>query len=153
MNHPKIIKAGVRDVSFGSNVTVVEPCNLYECEIGDDAFIGPFVEIQQGVVVGAGSRIQSHSFICEKVIIGKDCFIGHGVTFINDTFQSGKISFDPNDWLETMVGDGVIIGSNATILPVQIASGVVVGAGSVVTNNLLETGIYAGNPARFLRKK
>ena len=91
MNHPKIITAGVRDVSFGSNVTVVEPCNLYECEIGDAAFIGPFGEIQQGVVVGAGSRIQSHSFICEKVIIGKDCFIGHGVTFINDTFQSGKV--------------------------------------------------------------
>ena len=153
MNRPKILTASIRDVSFGSNVTVVKPCNLYECEIGDDTFIGPFVEIQRGVLIGARSRIQSHSLICEKVIIGKDCFIGHGATFINDTFQSGKISFDPNDWLETMVGDSVIIGSNATILPVQIASGVVVGAGSVVTKNLLEPGIYAGNPARFLRKK
>ncbi|MBL63847.1 MAG: UDP-3-O-(3-hydroxymyristoyl)glucosamine N-acyltransferase, partial [Opitutae bacterium] len=132
MNHPKIITAGVRDVTFGSNVTVVEPCNLYECEIGDDVFVGPFVEIQRGVLIGARSRIQSHSFVCEKVIIGEDCFIGHGVTFINDTFRSGKISFDPTDWKETKVGDGAIIGSNATVMPVQIAAGVVVGAGSVV---------------------
>ena len=153
MNHPKIITAGVRDVTFGSNVTVVEPCNLYECEIGDDVFVGPFVEIQRGVLIGARSRIQSHSFVCEKVIIGEDCFIGHGVTFINDTFGSGKISFDPIDWKETKVGDGAIVGSNATVLPVQIAAGVVVGAGSVVTKNLLEPGIYAGNPARFLRKQ
>ena len=153
MNLPKIIKTGTRDVTFGSNVTVIEPCNLYECEIGDDVFVGPFVEIQRGVLIGARSRIQSHSFVCEKVTIGEDCFIGHGVTFINDAFRSGKISFEPSDWEETKVGDGAIIGSNATVLPVQIAEGVVVGAGSVVTKNLLSPGIYAGNPARFLRKE
>jgi len=153
MNRPKILQANIRDVSFGVNVTVVEPCNLFECEIGDDVFVGPFVEIQRGVHIGARSRIQSHSFVCEKVTMGEDCFIGHGVTFINDTFGSGKISFNPTDWKETKVGDGAIVGSNATVLPVQIAAGVVVGAGSVVTKNLLEPGIYAGNPARFLRKK
>ncbi len=76
---------------FGSGVKVVEPVNLYECTIGDEAFIGPFVEIQRGVRVGNRTRIQSHSFICEGVTIGEDCFIGHGVMFINDTFESGDL--------------------------------------------------------------
>ena len=153
MNRPKIIHAGIREVSFGTNVTLVQPCNLYECEIGDDAFIGPFVEIQRGVVVGARTRIQSHGFICEKVSIGEECFIGHGVTFINDSFRSGEISYDSNEWEHTSIGDGAIIGSNATILPVTIAPGVIVGAGAVVTKDLLEPGFYIGSPARFLRKK
>ena len=152
MNRPKILKAGIRKVTFGSNVTLVEPCNLYECEIGDDVFVGPFVEIQKGVVIGARSRIQSHSFICEKVTIGEDCFIGHGVTFINDACRLGKVSFDAEDWESTSVGNDAIIGSNATILPVTIASGVIVGAGTVVTKDLLEPGVYVGSPARLLRQ-
>ena len=79
----------MRDVEFGARVRIVEPCNLYGCRIGDDCFIGPFTEIQKGVRIGARSRVQSHSFICELVTIGDDCFVGHGVMFINDTFATG----------------------------------------------------------------
>ena len=98
MNRPNFLKASIREVAFGLNVTLVEPCNLYECEIGDDVFIGPFVEIQKGVIVGNRTRIQSHCFICEKVAIGEDCFVGHGVTFINDAFRDSKVSVNPIDW-------------------------------------------------------
>jgi acetyltransferase-like isoleucine patch superfamily enzyme len=87
------------------------------------------------------------------VTIGSDCFIGHGVSFINDAFRSGEVSFDSDRWEATSVGDGAIIGSNATLLPVQIGPGVVVGAGAVVTEDLLEPGVYGGNPARLLRGK
>jgi len=87
MNQPKILYTQVRDVAFGKNVTVVEPGNLYECKFGDDCFIGPFVEIQKGVVIGNRCKIQSHSFVCELVRIGDDCIISHGVVFINDPFQ------------------------------------------------------------------
>ena len=152
MHQPNILKAGIREVTFGTNVTVIEPCNLYECKIGNDCFIGPFVEIQKGVAVGDGSRIQSHSLICEMVNIEENCFIGHGVTFINDTFRSGKVSYDSSTWEKTNVRAGAIIGSNATILPVEIAAGTIVAAGAVVTKDLIEPGIYAGSPARLLRK-
>lgn len=142
---------GVRDVSFGSGVTVVEPCNLYGCTIGDDSFIGPFVEIQQHAVVGARCRIQSHSFICGLVTIGNDCFVGHGVMFINDDFKTGKPAGDARGWKKTQIGESVSIGSNATILPVTICSHVVIGAGAVVTRNITKPGVYAGNPAKKLR--
>jgi acetyltransferase-like isoleucine patch superfamily enzyme len=139
--------AAIRDVVFGSNVRVIEPCNLYECILGNDCFVGPFVEIQKGVTVGDRCKIQSHSFICELVTIGSDCFIGHGVMFVNDTFQNGKPAGDPALWKPTHIGNHVSIGSNATILPVSICDDVVVGAGAVVTKNITEPGIYAGNPA------
>ena len=139
-------------MTFGQNVTAIEPCNLYECTIGDDSFVGPFVEIQAGATVGARCRIQSHSFICDLVTIGDDCFIGHGVMFINDLFSSGgPAGGDKSKWQSTRVGDRVSIGSNATILPVAICDDVVIGAGSVVTKDIAQPGIYAGNPARFLR--
>jgi acetyltransferase-like isoleucine patch superfamily enzyme len=145
--------AGVVDVEFGEGVRVVRPVNLYGCRIGDRSFVGPFCEIQRGAVVGADCRIQSHSFICELVTIGDGCFIGHGVKFVNDTFASGgPAGGDRARWRATSVGNNVSIGSNATILPVRIADGVVVGAGAVVTRDLLEQGIYAGNPARLLRR-
>lgn len=147
-----IFQCSLRNVSFGKEVTVVEPCNLYDCTIGDNIFIGPFVEIQKGVVIKSGSRIQSHTFICELVSIGENCFIGHGVMFTNDLFADGQPSSSPNNWEETYIGNNVSIGSNTTILPVRIADDVVVGAGSVVTKNLEERGIYAGNPARLIRK-
>lgn len=145
-------KAGVRSVSFGKDVIVVEPSNIYECTIGDRCFIGPFVEIQRGVVIGRDCRIQSHSFICELVEIGNECFISHGAMFINDTFQTGgPARGDRNLWRSTRLGDRVSIGTNATILPVTICDDVVVGAGSLVTKDIHEAGIYAGNPARLLR--
>jgi len=151
VNRPGLYQAGIRDVEFGERVKVVEPCNLYGCKIGDDAFVGPFTEIQNGVVVGARSRVQSHAFICELVTIGEDCFIGHGVMFINDTFASGGPARGQKElWRETVIGNRVSIGSNATILPVRIADDVVIGAGSVVTKDITAPGSYAGNPARLL---
>jgi len=146
-------RAGVAgDVRFGRNVRLVEPVNLYGCEIGDDCFIGPFVEIQKGVKVGARCRIQSHAFLCEGVTLGEDCFVSHGAMFINDLFAGGgPAGGDRSQWRRTEVGSRVSIGTNATILPVRIVDRVVVGAGSVVTRYLDRPGIYAGNPARLLR--
>lgn len=152
MNEPAIWRAGVRDVEFGQRVTIVEPSNLYGCRVGDDCFIGPFVEIQKGVRIGPRTRIQSHSFICELVEIGEDCMIAHGVMFINDRFRrGGPAKGDKELWEGTRVGNRVSIGSNATLLPVTICDDVVIGAGSVVTRDISEPGIYAGNPARRLR--
>ncbi|GAC1395438.1 MAG: acyltransferase [Sediminibacterium sp.] len=138
----------IRDVQFGSNVKLVEPCNLYECRIGDDCFIGPFVEIQKNALIGDRCRIQSHSFICGLVTIGDDCFIGHGVMFVNDPFAEGKPAGDKNKWQPTSIGNQVSIGSNATILPVSICSHTVIGAGAVVTKDITTPGVYAGNPAK-----
>ena len=147
MGKPLIRKSEIRDVQFGENVTVVEPVNLYECNIGDNCFVGPFVEIQKGVKIGNDCKIQSHSFICELVTIGSNCFIGHGVTFINDPMKTGPANADRSKWKKTIIGDNVSIGSNATILPVSISDNVVIGGGSVVTKNISEPGVYAGNPA------
>lgn len=149
---PKILKNLIRDVKFGKNCTVVEPVNLFECKLGNNVFIGPFVEIGKNVDIGENSRISSHSFVCEKVKIGKDCFIGHGVMFTNDKFSDGNISFKPDDWLETVIGNNVLIGSNSTILPIQICENVIIGSGSVVTKNITKPGTYAGNPAKFLKE-
>lgn len=144
--------AAIVDVTFGERVTIVEPANIYGCRIGDDCFVGPFVEIQRGAIIGARTRIQSHSFVCELVEIGADCFVGHGVMFINDTFSTGGPARGQRDlWRPTRVGSGVSIGSNATILPVTICDGAVIGAGAVVTSDIDVPGIYAGNPARWLR--
>ena len=151
MNKPDIKKVAIRDVNFGKNVMVVEPVNLYECQIGDNSFVGPYVEIQKNARIGANTRIQSHTFICELVEIGDNCFIAHGVMFINDLFSDGTPTIDPAFWKKTKIGNHVSIGSNATILPVQIADHVVIGAGSVVTRDITEPGIYAGNPARKIR--
>ncbi|WP_209138189.1 MULTISPECIES: acyltransferase [Niastella] len=141
----------IRDVDFGTDVKVVQPVNLYECKIGDGCFIGPFVEIQSNAVIGNRTRVQSHSFICDGVTIGEDCFIGHGVMFTNDLFANGGPVGDRNGWKATTIGNNVSIGSNATLLPVSICDGVVVGAGAVVTKDIKEKGIYAGNPAKLLR--
>lgn len=143
--------SGISSVDHGENFTVVHPLNIYRCCFGDDCFVGPFVEIQEGVRVGNRTRIQSHSFICSKVVIGEDCFIAHGVMFINDLFRDGEPSRDSADWLSTEVGSRVNIGSNATILPVRICDDVTIGAGSVVTRDISVPGVYAGNPARCLR--
>lgn len=151
-NTPIIKNIQIRDVTFGKNVIVVQPVNLYECFIGDDCFIGPFVEIQKGVRIGNKCRIQSHAFICELVTIGNNCFISHGSMFINDTFSIGGPAMGKKElWKPTYIGNNVSIGTNATILPVKITDNVVIGAGSVVTKDILEPGIYAGNPAKKLR--
>jgi acetyltransferase-like isoleucine patch superfamily enzyme len=153
MNQPNLKQTGIRDVVFGKNVTVVEPCNIYGCEIGDDCFIGPFVEIQKDVSIGRGTKIQSHAFVCELVTIGDECFVSHGAMFVNDLFATGgPARGDKSLWRATKTGNHVSIGTNATVLPVTICDHVVIGAGSVVTKDITEPGIYAGNPARMLRK-
>ena len=149
---PTLLQAQVRDIICGARVKLVQPCNVYECTLGDDCFVGPFVEIQKGVVIGARSKVQSHAFICELVRIGDDCFVGHGVMFTNDVFAEGGPARGRRElWRSTRIGNRVSIGSNATLLPVNICDDVVIGAGSVVTRNITEPGIYAGNPARLLR--
>ena len=152
MPNPNWRQIGVVDVNFGSNVTVVQPANIYGCTIGDDVFVGPFTEIQKGVRVGARTKIQSHAFVCELVGIGEDCFIGHGVMFTNDVFaEGGPARGNKSLWRATRIGNRVSIGSNATLLPVEICDDVVIGAGAVVTRDIAVSGTYAGNPARLLR--
>jgi acetyltransferase-like isoleucine patch superfamily enzyme len=153
LGQPTTRFCGIVNVTFGENVTVVQPVNLYGCSIGDNVFIGPFVEIQRGAVIGKRSRIQSHAFVCELVTIGDDCFISHGAMFINDLLAVGGPALGRRElWRPTKLGNHVSVGTNATILPVSICDRVVIGAGAVVTKDIDEPGIYAGNPARFLRR-
>lgn len=152
-NQKVFLDSVIRDVEFKGSVVVVKPVNLYECIIGEGCFIGPFVEVQKGVVIGKNTKVQSHSFLCELVSIGEGCFIGHGVMFINDLFLEGRPARgDKSKWVRTNISDNVSIGSNSTILPVTICSKVVIGAGSVVTKDIHVAGVYVGNPARLIRK-
>lgn len=148
------------DVKLGQRVKIFAFTNLYGCEIGDDTKIGTFVEIQKGARIGSRCKISSHSFICEGVTIEDEVFIGHGVTFINDRFpRATNADGSPQteaDWkcVPTAVKQGASIGSGATILcGVEIGKGATVGAGSVVTRNVPEGAVVAGNPARLLRKR
>lgn len=151
-NDPTVFNSEIRNVTFGENVKIVKPLNMYDCVIGSDCFIGPFTEIQKNVTIGRRTKVQSHSFICELVTIGDDCFIGHGVMFINDLFaEGGPARGNKLLWKSTFIGNFVSIGSNATILPVRICDNVVIGAGSVVTKDILQPGVYAGNPAKFFK--
>ena len=148
-----IRRIGVRDVVKGVNVNIVSPSNLYGCVLGNNVFVGPFVEIQKNVSVGDNVRVQSHCFICEYVKIGSDCFIGHGVMFTNDKFASGApANKDLTKYKGTNVAERVYIGSGAVILPINICSDVVIGAGAVVTKDIVVPGKYAGNPARKLKE-
>lgn len=135
----------------GVKILYPELVNLYGCHLKENVFVGPFVEIGKGVVIGENSRVSSHSFICPGVTIGKDVFVAHGVMFINDLFTDSE---SMRDWKMkyTEVGDGVRIGSNTTILPVKIGEHAIIGAGSVVTHDVPSWTIVAGNPARVLRK-
>jgi len=142
----------IKNVKLGKNVKIPYPelVNLYGCEIGDNCFIGPFVEIQEDVKMGENCRIQSHTFICSKVRMGRDVFVGHGVVFINDKHPVRR---DPKDWEETIVEDWVVIGSNATILPCRIGKNALVGAGAVVTKDVPPNAIVVGNPARIIGER
>ncbi|NLR90505.1 acyltransferase [Flammeovirga agarivorans] len=147
-----IKKVSINDIKTGKNVNIIEPVNLYGCNIGENTFIGPFVEIQKNVTIGSNCKIQSHTFICELVTIGSNTVIAHGVMFINDLFEDGHpANGDKSKWKETKIGNNVSIGSNATILPVTVCDNVVIGAGSVVTKNIDQPGTYIGNPAFKLK--
>ena len=152
MKNLKLTKSKITKIKLGKGCKIIEPVNIYGCKLGHNVFVGPFVEIQKYSIIGDNCRIQSHTFICEKVKIGRDCFISHGVMFINDLMRSGKIAKSPKFLKKTKIGNNVIIGSNSTILPVNISQDIVVGAGSVVTKDLKTKGIYAGNPARLIRR-
>lgn len=149
----KIIKSKIIDVKSGKNLKIIEPVNIYRAKFGNNVFIGPFTEIQCGVIIGNNCKIQSHTFICEGVQIGNSCFISHGTMFINDKFSDGKpAGGDKKKWGKTKISNNVYIGSNATILPVKICSNVVIGAGSIVTKNICKPGKYAGNPAKLISR-
>ncbi len=152
MKNLKKIKSKITKVIFGKNCKLVEPVNIYGCKIGNSVFIGPFVEIQKNSKIGDNTRIQTQTVICEKVSIGKKCFISHGTMFVNDLVKSGKINRNSKQFKKTTIGNNVTIGSNSTILPVKISNNIVVGAGSLVTKNLFVKGIYAGNPAKLIRR-
>lgn len=147
------------DVQIGQNVKLSKFINLYGCSIGDNTKIGSFVEIQKNASIGKNCKISSHTFICEGVHIEDDVFIGHSVTFINDTFPratvpGGKLQTE-EDWQveRTIVSKGASIGSGSTILSnVTIGENAIVGAGSVVTKDVQPNVIVVGNPARFLRE-
>ena len=148
----KKIKSKIKNLIHGKGCKIIEPVNIYGSKFGKNVFIGPFVEIQNNTVIGDNTRVQSHSFICEKVTIGKNCFVGHGVMFTNDDLKKGKVTRDPKLFKKTKLGNNVVIGSNTTLLPVSIVSGTVIGAGSTVTKNINTKGIYEGTPEKLLRK-
>jgi len=146
------------NVKLGENVQLNDFINLYGCTIGDGTKIGPFVEIQKNASIGKNCKIQSHTFICEGVTIEDDVFVGHGVMFINDryprsTAPSGVLQTE-EDWevVPTVIKKGASIGSNATILcGITIGEVAIIGAGSVVTKDVPNNTIVAGNPARLVR--
>lgn len=147
------------DVKLGQRVKIFSFTNLYGCEIGDDVRIGAFVEIQKGTRVGNRCKISSHSFLCEGVTLEDEVFIGHGVTFINDRYPratngEGGLQTEA-DWecVPTTVKRRASVGSGVTILcGVTIGEGAIVGAGSVVTKDVPDGAVVAGNPARLLRQ-
>ena len=156
INEPK---KSINKVKVGEDVKIFDFVNAYQCEIGDRTKVGAFVEIQKNATIGKDCKISSHSFICEGVKIGNGVFIGHNVTFINDLYPrsvnaDGSMQTDA-DWhvVETIVEDRVSIGSSATILGgIRIGKNSIIGAGSVVTKDVPENTIVAGNPAKIIRK-
>lgn len=146
----KINKSKIIDSDIHSSVQIVEPVNIYGVKIGQDSFVGPFVEIQRDVTIGRNTRISSHTFVCSGVTIGDEVFIAHGVMFTNDLFKSDH--YKTWELYSTEVGNNVRIGSNATILPVRIGEGAIIGAGAVVTKDVEPYTVVVGNPAKPLKK-
>jgi len=140
------------DVKLGANVRIFEPSmvNIFGCEIGDNSFVGPFVEITRGVVIGPDCVIESHSFICDGATLGRGVFVGHGVMFTNDLYPQRDRQVVR---LKTVIGEYASLGSNCTIIGgIEIGRRAVVGAGAVVTKNVPDYAVVAGNPAKIIRQ-
>lgn len=143
----------IRDCKIGENTKVWHFVNMYECEVGDNCNIGSYVEIQSNVKVGNNIIISSHSIICSLVTIEDDVFVGHGVMTINDIFPpSRKRTGTSKYWKKTLIKKGAVIGNNATLMPVTIGENSVIGAGSVVTQDIPPNEVWAGNPAKYIKK-
>ncbi|SFR90147.1 Hexapeptide repeat of succinyl-transferase [Halomicrobium zhouii] len=132
---------------IGEDCKIWRFVNLYGCELGDECMAGSNVEIQDGVTVGDRCRIQSHAFICSRVTIEDDVFVSHGAKFVNDRYPP---SGDADEWEETIVREGASIGTNATLLPVEVGENAIVGAGAVVVDDVPPNAIVAGNPAEVI---
>jgi acetyltransferase-like isoleucine patch superfamily enzyme len=139
----------MNQVIIPSNCKIMQYTNLYGCTLGENVFVGPFVEIQKDVIIGNNTRVSSHSFICSGVTIGDNCFIGHGVMFVNDKFDAPL-----ENWImrKTIIKNNVRIGSNSTILPVTIGNNVIIGAGAVVTKDVPDNTIIIGNPGKIIQQ-
>ena len=153
MNFFKSKTAIVKDAIIGTDTRIWEYTNIYGCQIGNNCNIGSFVEIQNEVIIGNNVTISTHSFICSLVIIEDDVFVGHGVMTINDIKPpSFKRTGSKKDWKSTRIKKGAVIGSNVTLLPVTIGENAQIGAGSVVTKNVPDNCVVAGNPAKIIKK-
>nr|WP_256401747.1 acyltransferase [Haloarchaeobius litoreus] len=139
--------SSIVDCRIGLDCRIWRYVNLYGCEIGDESMVGSFVEVQSDAVVGERCRLQTHAFVCSQVELGDDVFVSHGAKFINDRHPP---SCDPDEWESTTVGDGAVIGTNATLLPVEVGENALVGAGAVVTDDVPANAIVAGNPAEII---
>jgi acetyltransferase-like isoleucine patch superfamily enzyme len=144
----------VNNCKIGIDTDIWEFANLYNCKIGNNCTVGPFVEIQNDVTIGEKTTISSHSFICALVTIGDNVFLGHGVMTINDLYPPSLSRTGTKEhWKKTKIGNNVIVGSNATLFPVTIGDNAIIGAGSVVTKDVPSNVTVAGNPARIINKK
>jgi len=151
-------RQSINNVTLGENVKIFNFVNAYGCSIDDNSKIGSFVEIQKGATIGKNCKISSHTFICEGVHIADNVFVGHNVTFINDKFpratnDDGSLQSE-EDWrcIETQIHEGASIGSSATILcGITVGRKAVIGAGAVVTKNVPDKAVVAGNPARIIK--
>lgn len=142
--------SNTRGCEIGADCQIWGWTNLYGCEIGDHCMIGPFVEIQDDVTIGDDCRIQSHSFVCSLVDLGRGVFVGHGAMFVNDRYSPDATEKHREG---ATVGDEAIIGTNATIMPVEIGKAALVGAGAVVTRDVPERAVVAGNPAQIIDRR
>jgi acetyltransferase-like isoleucine patch superfamily enzyme len=141
----------LKNIKIGKNVKISPFTNIYGCELNDNVFIGPFVEVQKNVIIGRDSRVQSHSFICEGVTIGKNVFIGHNVNTINDKLPK----VDNKNWIveKIIIKDNASIGTGTTIMGnITIGQNCIIGANSLVTTNIPDNEVWVGSPAKFLRK-
>lgn len=137
----------VKNCEIGSNSKVWRFVNMYGATLGSNCMVGSFVEIQRDVTVGDGCRIQSHAFLCSRVTLEDEVFVSHGAKFVNDVHPP---SGEPDQWEETLVQDNAVIGTNATLLPVEVGSNALVGAGAVVIEDVPQNAIVAGNPAEIV---